>query len=197
VDSDWQKVKWDSGPPRLRDLTRRAAWVLLVIGLCGFLVDGASRAARPSLLPPGGQVTESGLKAFGARLFTVVPGPGLKGSASPHCALYARTPAQVAQGLKGQPSLGPFAGMLFGYSHPVTGSFSEDGIDLALSVAWFDSQGRFIASANARPCPSRQACVAYSAGRPYLSVLAVRAGQLAGLGIGPGSHIQAGGPCSG
>lgn len=32
---------------------QRAAWILLVLGVCGFLIDGANRPANPYLLPAG------------------------------------------------------------------------------------------------------------------------------------------------
>jgi uncharacterized membrane protein (UPF0127 family) len=189
-------AEWDLGSPRLMNLTRRAAIILVVVGICGFLIDGASRAQRPSLMPSDGRVTEAGLSGFGAALLTVEPGTGLKASA-PRCVLTARTAQQQTQGLRGQPSLHHFAGLLLEYSKPTAAAFSERGDDLALSVAWFDRSGRYIAAANARVCRTDGQCVSYAAGRAYQYALEVPAGKLGSLGVGPGAQLHLGGPCNG
>ena len=188
--------RWDLESPRLLKLTRRAAVILVVIGICGFLIDGASRAERPSLMPTNGRVTEAGLKDFGAAFLTVVPGHGKK-PAAPRCVLTARTAKQQAQGLRGQHSLYRFAGLLVVYSKPTTAPFDGRGNDLALSVAWFDRSGRYIAAADTRLCQTHQRCLTYSAGHPYLYALEVPVGKLRSMGVGPGAQLQLGGPCSG
>ncbi len=92
----------DAAPPWLIDRTRRAAWVVLALGVMAFLIVGANRPANPTLLPPHGIVSERGLSAFDATGFTVSAGPGLTAPAQRECALLARTPTQQAKGLMGQ-----------------------------------------------------------------------------------------------
>jgi uncharacterized membrane protein (UPF0127 family) len=188
----------DAAPQWLIDRTRRAAWVVLALGVMAFLIVGANRPANPTLLPPQGIVTEHGLSAFDATGFTVSAGPGLTAAAHPGCALLARTPTQQAKGLMGQSSLHGFAGMVFSFSRPTEQVFSMKGTTMPLSIAWFGSGGNFLGALNMTPCPPpTQICPTYAAGAPYSLALEVARGRLASLGIGPGSILHVMGPCAG
>lgn len=178
--------------------TRRAALLLLVIGIAGFLVVGADSPANPELVPPHGIVRESSFRAFGAASVAVVPGPGLSPQPAPRCALLAWTPALRSRGLMGQHSLDGFAGMVFTWPAASTARFYMKDTPLPLSIAWFDGKGRFVGSANLPPCPARvTTCPTYGPKAPYQIALEVPEGGLAGLGIGPGSVMHLAGPCVG
>jgi uncharacterized membrane protein (UPF0127 family) len=178
--------------------TRRAALLLLVIGIAGFLVVGANSPANPELVPPLGIVKDSSLKAFGAVNVAVVPRPGLAPKPTPRCALLASTPALRSRGLMGQHSLDAFAGMVFTWPAASTARFSMKDTPLPLSIAWFDGKGRFLGSANMPSCPARvTTCPTYGPNKPYRLAIEVPRGGLPGLGIGPGSVMHLAGPCVG
>jgi len=185
-------------PERLLNWTRLAAWIVLALGIFAFLIVGANRPANPHLLPPQGLVTNPGLTGFDATSFTVTAGPGLSTPTHPLCALLAYTPALRARGLEDQRSLHRFAGMIFAYPGPSTTPISDKGVVLALSIAWFNAQGKFVGSLNLAPCqPSGQFCPTDDAGRPFQLAIEVPRNRLSSLGIGPGSTLQLAGPCSG
>lgn len=184
--------------------TRRAALLLLVVGIAGFLVVGANSPANPELVPARGIVREASLKAFGAVDITVLPGPGLPPQPVPRCALLASTPALRSRGLMGQQSLHGFAGMVFTWpgaragSGSTTARFYMKDTSLPLSIAWFDSKGSFVGSANMPPCPARvTTCPTYGPDKPYAVATEAPTGGLPGLGIGPGSVLHLAGPCAG
>jgi hypothetical protein len=207
----------DLGPERsARYLgrTRRAAALLLLLGLAGFLIDGANRPANPYLVAAGGAgattvpaVTtqlpaatglpaEPSLKGFGTVTLSITPGPGLTGPAQAPCVLQASTPAQQQQGLMNQRTLHGYTGMLFVFAQPVTDRFYMKDTPIPLSIAWFDKSGLFINSTEMPPCPTGTICPTYGAGRPYTMALEVPAGTLGSLGIGPGTQMHAGGNCT-
>ncbi len=97
----------------------------------------------------------------------------------------------------GQRSLHGFPGMAFTYTQPSTDLFYMKQTLIPLTIAWFDATGAFIASLDMAPCPAGSLCPTYSAGRPFMLALEVPAGKLGALGIGPGSTVHLGGPCSG
>jgi hypothetical protein len=97
----------------------------------------------------------------------------------------------------GQTSMHGFAGMAFTFAAPSNELFYMKDTLIPLSIAWFDARGTFVASLDMRPCPPDALCPTYGAGRPYELALEVSTGRLGSLGIGPGSSVHLGGPCSG
>jgi uncharacterized membrane protein (UPF0127 family) len=183
---------------RLVSRIRRAAVVMLVLGVFGFLIVGANRPANPRLLPPLGAVKEASFKTFGAISFRVSAAPGLSSQNHPSCALLARTPAQQARGLMTQTSLHRYAGMIFQFSQPTSQAFYMKDTVIPLSIAWFDASGTFVAEANMKPCPPTTVfCSTYEAGPKFQLAIEVPEGKLTSLGIGPGSILHLTGPCTG
>ena len=178
-------------PPVVRHL-RRAVVVLLVLGVCGFLIDGASRPANPSLVPAADPMAARGSPAFGAVTLSVNPGRH-----APACVLEAVTTAQQNYGLMNRTSVAPYAGMAFVFPAPSADLFYMKNTMIPLSIAWFDESGRFETSTVMAPCPKTAAsCPTYGPGRPYTLAVEVPAGRLGALGIGPGSTVHLGGACS-
>ena len=106
-----------------------------------------------------------------------------------------------AQGLMGVTDLGGKDGMIFVYDEPVTNQFWMRNTPTSLDIAWFDVNGAFVSSATMEPCltgPDEE-CTRYAAEAPFLMALEVFAGDLAQLGIGPGSVavLDAGSGCEG
>lgn len=88
--------------------------------------------------------------------------------------------------------LGGAAGMVFRFEQPTTGSFYMFRTPTPLSIAWFSPAGDHVGSADMAPClDSRPGnCPLYSPGPEYELAFEVFDGQLAGLGIGPGSRLE-------
>ena len=177
-------------PRRLRS----AITVLLVLGVGGFLIDGANRPANPYLVPANGQTRQAGSSGFGTVTLSVIPAAGPKRSL---CTLEASTEAERNRGLMGRRSLDGFAGMVFVFSQPSNDTFYMKDTLIPLSVAWFDSTGTYIGSALMPPCRTATMCPTYAASRSYRLALEVSAGGLTAIGVGPGARVALGGPCTG
>lgn len=194
--------------PAVRQV-RRFITVLLVLGVCGFLIDGANRPTNPRLVPvnsPTGTVTPM------SPVTTVVPSSSTDGATAgmrsawltvsashrgPSCVLEAVTTTQQEHGLMDRTSVAPYAGMAFVFDSPSTDQFYMKDTLIPLSIAWFGSDGRFINETEMPPCPSIAVnCPTYEAAAPYELALEVPAGQLAGLGIGPGAMVHLGASCA-
>lgn len=205
-DNETVRTRWAFEPGWLPRWLRSAIIVLLVLGVCGFLIDGANRPANPYLVPVNGQVREEALSGFGAVTLSITPASGTPtpASGSPTsgaprsvCTLKASTVAQQERGLMGVRSIGHFAGMTFVFSSPSSVLFYMKNTLVPLTVAWFDSSGAYIGSATMAVCPPGTVCPTFAAGRPFSLALEVPAGRLGALGIGPGSSVHLAGPCSG
>jgi uncharacterized membrane protein (UPF0127 family) len=184
--------RWTRGAPYLVALIV----LVLVLAAGGFVVDGANRPADPRLVPAPDPGAQKGSPAMGATLLSVSPSGGSRGRTGPVCVLEASTVTQQNYGLMNRPSVTPYAGMAFVFPAPTTELFYMRHTRMALSIAWFDPQGRFEAATVMPPCPDQvRACPTYGPGRPYSLAVEVPAGQLGGLGIGPGSVAQVGVPC--
>jgi uncharacterized membrane protein (UPF0127 family) len=170
---------------------RRAVVVLLVLGLCGFLIDGANRPASPKLVPAKDAGAGRGSPAMGTATLTVT-----LSKATTACVLEAVTQEQQNFGLMGRTSVAPYAGMAFVFGSPSTELFYMKDTLIPLSIAWFDAQGRFETETLMPPCPRQVVtCPTYGPNEPYTLAVEVPAGRLGSLGIGPGSTAQLGGAC--
>lgn len=180
----------DLDPPDPR--VRLLRWVIVVLLAAGFgacMAKGADEPADP-------QLVESRLDGFGEIGFTVTPGPGLTAmTPTEQCALLAATEAQRAQGLMRVTDLEGYPGMVFRYSVDSTGGYWMRNTPMPLSIAWFSADGTFVSSADMAPCADRPDCPISSATGPYRYAIEVPQGQLAALGIGPGSVLQLHGLC--
>ena len=161
--------------------------VLLVAGGVSFLVKGADGPADPTLV----EATRQRVVGFGEIAYRVNRLPMAN-----RCALLAQTNQQQTQGLMGQKSLSGYDGMLFFFQADSTGTFNMKDTPLPLSIAFFDSGGRFVSSADMEPCLDKPNCPNYAAKAPYRYALEVPRGGLATLGIGDGAVISVGGPCA-
>lgn len=187
-----------TGRPRSR-LALSAVGAVLVVGAVLFLVTGANRPADPvlkgapvSTAPGSTTAGRQAVAGFGEIAFRVDRQPGVR-----RCALLADTPAQRAQGLMRRRDLSGYDGMLFEFPSPTEGQFYMKDTVLPLSIAWFDTNGRLVSTANMTPCLDRgDDCPLYAPAGPYRMALEVPQGGLGRLGVGPGASIAAGGACS-
>lgn len=169
-------------------LVRWGVIALMVTSLAACMASGANRPADPRL------EGRSRVPGFGEVGFRVRPASGPV-SAGQYCALLAETNTQIQTGLMRRRDLAGYDAMVFRFAGDSNTSFYMRAVPVPLSVAWFDSEGRFISSADMAPCPDRAGCPLYPADRPYRYAVEVPAGGLGRLGIGPGSVLEVDGPC--
>lgn len=113
------------------------------------------------------------------------------------CAMLADDPATRSQGLMEQEDLRGYDGMLFRFPEPTEGRFFMRNTRIPLSIAFFAADGTFVSAADMEPCPDDvERCPTYGPDGPYLHALEVAQGDLAAMGVGPGSVLSLpGGGC--
>lgn len=154
---------------------------MLAVVLAGALAVVVSRSGGDERVP---------FQDFGeGRLRVVAVAAGSARSPAEHCSLVAATAAQKARGLMTRPDLGGYASMVFPYDADVDARFYNRNVPMALTVAFFDSQGRWLGSDDLEPCPDMEGCPTIGSPAPFRYAVEVEKGGLAELGLGPGSQI--------
>ncbi|HUP87372.1 MAG TPA: DUF192 domain-containing protein [Acidimicrobiales bacterium] len=178
----------DPPDPRVGILT----WLvvgLLVAGFGACIAKGANNPSDPEL-------GESRLPGFGEIGIRIVPAATATGlTPTEECALLAATEKQRARGLMEVTDLKGYPGMVFRYPADSTGAYYMRNTPTPLSIAWFAADGSFVSSADMAPCEDRSDCPTYGATGPYRVAFEVPQGDLAALGIGPGSKLEVTGAC--
>jgi uncharacterized membrane protein (UPF0127 family) len=183
-----------------------AALVLVGAGFYAFVVRGSSGPKDPTLgkagptttepLGPPGDPTRVPLAGFGELAITVDP-PTAGGDTLAWCLLAALSGAQRSQGLMATNSLQGYSGMAFVYPMDVSNPYYMFNTLIPLSIAWIDSSGNIVSTADMTPCTtSADKCLRYHAAGPYRMAIEVPQGQLASLGLVPGSHTTMSGACA-
>lgn len=113
------------------------------------------------------------------------------------CVMTAVTVAQRERGLMQLRDFGGYSGMLFVWQSDTDSGFWMRNTPTALSIAWFAADGSFVSSAEMAPCADVETCPTYNPTGSYRFALEVPKGDLAKLGIGPGSTLAVGGRCLG
>ncbi len=167
------------------------AGAVAAVAVVAIVALGATQPADPYLVDPAAPPPVEG---FGQIAFRV---EGATASAAERCALLAETADQRARGLMNRTDLAGHDGMVFRFESDTSGSFWMKDTPLPLSIAWFDSSGVFVSSADMEPCLDQPSCPTYSPERPYRYALEVPQGELPALGVGPGSRLVLQGPCGG
>ncbi len=122
------------------------------------------------------------------------------GSEVTYCLLLADTEPLRQRGLMDVTSLAGYRAMVFHFQQPSTEQFYMYRTLLPLSIAFFDSSGRTVSTAEMIPCtetdPSR--CPLYPSVVPYTDAIEVPTadGGATGLGVGTGSTVRLSGGCS-
>ena len=178
---------------------RRLLVVIAVVALAGCSSDGGDRSGDttaptfPSVtgtvatVPAGSAVPQG----YSAITVTIRDADGTTREA---CVLVADTEPQRERGLMDVDGLGGYDGMLFRFPEPTQASFYMFHTRIPLSVAFFDTDGRYVSSTDMAPCGATAAkdCPLYPAQGPFLDALEVTQGGLAPLGIGAASQITVG-----
>jgi uncharacterized membrane protein (UPF0127 family) len=166
-------------------------WVIggsLIVGFFVFLAVGANGPKDPELTP------RAGVEGFGSVALTVEHGAVTDN----WCALLAATDAQRETGMMGRHDLGGYDAMVFAWPTPVDNSqvyFYNRKVPIALSIAWFDSGGRFVSTADMDPCGDIPTCPTFKAAGRYQFAVEVPKGGLGRLGIAPGAIIDVKSSC--
>jgi uncharacterized membrane protein (UPF0127 family) len=189
--------------PERRRVLNAVVFGLIAVGLLLFLVVGASTPADPQLGAPSTTTTlpppkPARIPGYNEIYFAVSQFPGVPSSTHKFCGIHAATPDQQARGLMGRRDLAGYDAMVFTFPADTDGKFYMKNTPMPLTVAFFDSAGRFLGSVDMPPCPTRvRKCPEYGppAGFKYRTALEVQQGGLSRLGAGAGSTLVAGGGC--
>lgn len=201
-------------PPKAVDDPRVTQWlariivVLISLGLLSAFVEKANSPADPFIAEVGNGVTSSQaslpsrgahapFEAFAETSFTITATQVKE--AEERCALLADSVVLQAKGLMEQSDLAGYVGMIFKFETESSGTFFMRNTRIPLSIAFFDSDGAFVSSADMEPCPDEIIdCPVYGADRPYRYAFEVPKGELAALGASAGSTLAlTGSGCSG
>lgn len=118
------------------------------------------------------------------------------GASKTFCLWLAATEAERQKGLMGVTDLAGKSGMIFTFPGDSNEQFWMYQTVMPLSIAFFDSTGAFVSSADMAPCPGASStCPSYPAAGKYRDAIEVPQGGLAALGIGPGSALTDRGSC--
>ena len=165
---------------------RRLWWAVIVVfalGMAACIAKGADR-------PPDPKLRAQRFPGFGE--------VALKVDDKEFCALHAADPATRGRGLMQQRDLAGYDAMVFSFDEDSTSTFYMFNTPLPLSIAWFDARGRYVSSADMKPCTqgAPEACLRYHASAAYRYAIEVPKGKLDELGIRTGSRIRVGGRCT-
>lgn len=113
------------------------------------------------------------------------------------CCLLVAADDEVRQrGLMEVTDLGGYTGMVFVWDEDSSGGFWMRNTPTPLSIAFFDADGAFLASTDMQPCDDTPDCPVYPSPGTYRFAVEVLQGDLAALGVGPGSRLALGGACA-
>jgi uncharacterized membrane protein (UPF0127 family) len=168
---------------KARRWVRWAVVALAALAVGSLFAIGGSRPADPFLATSRVQGFDEGT------LKVVAPAQGSTSPVAAYCSLLASSAAQHARGLMTRRDLGGYGAMVFGWPEDVDVLFYNRNVPMALTVAWFDREGRWIGSRDLEPCPDVDGCPTIAAPVPFRYVVEVEKGGLSRLGLGPGSQI--------
>ena len=108
------------------------------------------------------------------------------------CLWLADTAEERGRGLMGVTNLGTPAGMAFVFEQPTSGSFYMFQTVTPLSIGWFAPGGALVSMADMAPCESDDSsqCDLFPAGAEFDLAIEVFQGDLAAVGIEPGSSAR-------
>lgn len=156
---------------------------------------GAPAAGGVELPEPPGAAHRTGLPGVGETAASITAADG---TVTGCCLLVAASDEQRRRGLMEVTDLGGYGGMVFVWDRDVETGFWMRNTPTPLSIAWFDAAGEFVSAADMAPCPAdADDCPLYLPDGPYRFAVEVFQGDLAALGVGPGSRLTLGGACAG
>ena len=180
-------------------MTRRAVLAVVLTFAIAFSAAGCGSGVSPSKQSEQ-QATANVEASLRAQGFTKVT---LRirhadGSVEEHCVWLADTELERQQGLEEitDPLIAGGEAMVFSFNTDSDRSFWMKDTVLPLSIAWIDSAGGVVTTADMNPCPAGTAnCPQFSASRPYRLAIEMAQGRLQDWGIGPGTTVTLAGAC--
>jgi uncharacterized membrane protein (UPF0127 family) len=165
---------------------RRGVWALAVLALGGCASDDTP-AASSGVAGATTTISEPALTPVGFERVaaTAVSADGI---ACELCLWLADTPERRSLGLMGVTDLGGADGMLFRYPSPTSTTFWMKDTVMPLSIAYFDRAGSYLDALDMTPCTS-DPCPHYSIAPSFALAVEVAQGDLAALGLTPGSTL--------
>ncbi|HEU4422964.1 MAG TPA: DUF192 domain-containing protein [Pilimelia sp.] len=108
------------------------------------------------------------------------------------CVHLADSPRRVRRGLMEvtDDRLGGYDGMLFMFPSDTASAFWMRNTPMPLSIAYLDSLGSIVSTADMQPCVDRPDCPRYPPARPYRYAVEVPQGRLADFGFVPGATLR-------
>jgi len=180
-------------------MKRRAlAAVVLVIaaaallGSCGSGVSSTQQSQQQTVATAEASMRAQGFSKVTLRIRHA------DGTVEEHCVWLADIEAERERGLMEitDPSLGGGDAMVFAFAADTSASFWMKDTLLPLSMAWVDSAGGVVNTADMDPCPSdAKSCPQFPPGRPYRLAIEMAQGRLQDWGIGPGANVSLAGSC--
>lgn len=108
------------------------------------------------------------------------------------CMWHADEGSERSSGLMGVRDLGEPVGMAFAWDAPTSGRFYMFSTPTPLSIAWFSPDGAFLSETDMEPCLDETSanCERYATTGEYTLAIEMFQGELAKVGIGPGSTAR-------
>lgn len=162
------------------------ALVVVSLTSCGSNDRGDLQRATDTA-GPAGAVAPAGFSYVTVRVV------GADGSVVERCVLLADREALRSQGLSRvtDPALAGIDGMLFVFDDDTTTGFWMKDTVIPLSLAFADSEGTVISTADMDPCPAgTDPCPTTRSPEPYRLAIEVPQGALGQWGLRPGARIE-------
>ena len=114
------------------------------------------------------------------------------GDACTICLWLADSADERTRGLMGVTDLAGPVGMAFVWDEPTESRFFMFETPTPLSIAWFGADGSHVGQADMAPClvTDSSQCDRYTASAPFVIAIEMLQGELAAIGIGPGSTVE-------
>jgi uncharacterized membrane protein (UPF0127 family) len=168
----------------------RVAMAVIALGVLSVLRAHADMVPRPHLSAL--DLVPSSIPGLGQEAFSF-SGPDRPAPAVRRCLLVADRPAQLAEGLNGISHLLRYPGLVIEMPRVTAARLvSPVGGPPHLEAAFFGSAGQYVGRESMAPCRRAGSCPSQAPPSPYRYAVE---GHLAGLGIGPGSKLEAVGAC--
>jgi uncharacterized membrane protein (UPF0127 family) len=190
-----------------RPSTVTAVWLATVLA-AGCATDPAPAVPAVSAGSPRPDASTTAVLATAPGVATTAPGvlpdgfelvaataTAADGTVCELCLWLADDGDRRARGLMFVTDLGPADGMAFVYDAPRTGNFWMKNTLLPLSIAFFDADGEYLDAFDMEPCTD-DPCDRYRTPNDFLVAVETTRGDLARLGITPGTVLTVTGlPC--
>lgn len=193
-------------PTAWRRRALAAAVLVVAVAVAGCVgassdADGGATPALPTPAapapPPVPQGTPGLAPASTPRALAPSPPFGLTtvvlvapdGQRHPFEAYVASEPAQRQRGLMEREHLPAGTGMAFLFPGEASGGFWMRNTLIPLDIAFADAAGEVVAVRTMQPCAA-DPCPTYTPGATYRSAFEANAGELTGLGVGPGWRLE-------